>query len=105
MLIVLAGGPEDARRKLVRFLLDEHQFTACSRLPKNFVAGRVVVAPDAPPVSHRARLTLARRTAKLGGIVVWLDSIPAAEVTLPVEFEAEADHLIWLMAQGGWSNR
>lgn len=102
MLIVVAGGPEEARRKLVRYLLDEHQFTACNRLPRGQVAGRLVVCPDQPPATRSVRLTLARRTTKLGGILISLDNVPAAEVTLPLAFEAETDHLVGLLSRGAW---
>lgn len=84
MLIVIAG--DGARFRVAKHLIDHHRFVGRTTLPKLPLprGARVVVVPDVPDASFRARMTLARRTHKLGGILVWLDPrVPAMEVTLP----------------------
>lgn len=83
MLIVLMG--EEGRWPLVKHLVSNHRFIGRNTLPRSPLSplARVVVTLDMPR-SEREAQTLARRTRKLGGLLVWLDpSVRGVEVRLP----------------------
>jgi hypothetical protein len=82
MLIVLAGGL--GRSLVAKHLIDNHRFVGRNTMPRTMPTpgSRVVVVPE-PPTTTRERLSLARRTRRMGGMVVWLDHSECMELTLP----------------------
>ena len=114
MLIVLADGAGCGM--VAKHLIDNHRFIGRNTLPKTRLSpgARVVVRLDKPLANNRDRMTLARRTRKLGGLLVWLDyHLGAMEATLPdptarlpgsageAEALAEADALVALLLGEG----